>query len=60
VNAGCAKAQAALDDAKCEHDQRAATLNEERDALEKKSQAEDERWALEKKKLESAPRRARD
>jgi hypothetical protein len=55
-----ANAQAALDEAMREHDERAATLNEERDALEKKSQAEDERWALEKKKLESALRRARD
>jgi hypothetical protein len=55
-----ANAQAALDEAKREHDQRATTLNDERDALEKKSQAEDERWALEKKKLESALRRARD
>jgi hypothetical protein len=43
-----------------EHDERAATLNEERDALEKRSQAEDERWALQKKNLESALRRARD
>jgi hypothetical protein len=55
-----AKAQAALDEAMREHDERAATLNEERDALDQKSQAEDERWALEEKKLESALRRARD
>jgi flagellar motility protein MotE (MotC chaperone) len=55
-----ANAQAALDEATREHDERAATLNDRRDALEKKSQAEDERWVLEKKKLESALRRARD
>jgi hypothetical protein len=54
-----ANAQAALDEAMREHDERAATLNDERDALEKKSRAEDERWALEKKKLESALRRVR-
>jgi hypothetical protein len=55
-----ANAQAALDEAMRKHDERAATLNDERDALEKKSRAEDERWALEKKKLEGALRRARD
>jgi hypothetical protein len=55
-----ANAQAALDKAMREHEERAETLNEERDALEKRWQAEDERWALEKKKLESALRRARD
>ena len=43
-----------------EHDDRAATLNGESDALENRSQAEDECWALEKKKLESGLRRARD
>jgi hypothetical protein len=55
-----ANAQAAFDEAMHEHDERAATLKDERDVLEKKLQAEDERWALEKKKLESALRRARD
>jgi hypothetical protein len=55
-----ANAQAALDEAMREHHERAATLNDERDAFEKKSQVEDERWALKKKKLESALRRARD
>ena len=43
-----------------EHDERAAPLKNERDVLDKKLQAEDQRWALEKKKLESALRRARD
>ena len=52
-------AQAAFDEAMHEHDERAATLKNERDVLEKKLQAEDQRWALEKKKLESALRRAR-
>jgi hypothetical protein len=55
-----ANAQATLDEAMREHDERAAILNDERDALDKKSQAENERWTLEKKKLESALRRARD
>jgi hypothetical protein len=49
-----------LDEAMREHDERAATLNDERDAFENRSEAEDERWSLQKKKLDSALRRARD
>ena len=55
-----ANAQAALNEAMREYEERAETLNDERNSLEKRLQAENERWALEKKKLESALRRARD
>ena len=40
-----AKAQAALEESKREHDTRVATIETERAVLEKKSQAEDARWA---------------
>ena len=55
-----AKAQAALEESKREHDTRVATIETERAVLEKKSQAEDARWAKEQEKLESALRRARE
>ena len=55
-----ANAQAALNEAMSEHEERAETLNDERNSLEKRLQAENERWALEKKKLESGLRRAGD
>jgi hypothetical protein len=54
------KAQAAFDEAERKHDERMAAVETERDALEKRSQAEDARWAKEKEKLQSALRRARD
>jgi hypothetical protein len=55
-----ANAQAALNEAMREYEERAETLNDERNSLEKRLQAENERWALEKKKLESGLRRAGD
>jgi hypothetical protein len=53
------KAQAALDKAEQEHAQRAAAIQAEVEALEKRSQAEKARWDKEKERLEAALRRAR-
>ncbi len=39
---------------------RVATIEAEREILEKKSQAEDARWAKEQEKLEGALRRAKE
>ena len=55
-----AKAQAALEKGKREHDKRVATIEAECAVLQKKSQAEDARWAKEKEKLERALHRARE
>jgi colicin import membrane protein len=52
-----AKALAALDKNKREHDRRAATIEAERAAVEKRSQAEETRWEKQKEKLETALRR---
>jgi hypothetical protein len=53
------KAQAALDEAEREHAERAAAIQAEVEALEKRSQAEDARWDKEKERLKAALRRAR-
>ena len=54
------KAQAALGKAEHEHAKRAAAAIEaEVEALEKRSQTEEARWAKEKERLEAALRRAR-
>ena len=53
------KAQAALDKAEQEHAKRAAAIQAEVEALEKRSQAEEARWDKEKERLEAALRRAR-
>ena len=53
------KAQAALETAEREHGKRAAAIQLEVDALEKKSQAEDARWDKERGRLEAALRHAR-
>jgi hypothetical protein len=53
------RAQAALDKAKGEHAERAAAIQAEVEALEKRSQAEEARWAQDKERLEEALRRAR-
>lgn len=53
------KAQAALETAEREHAKRAAAIQLEVDALEKKSQAEDARWDKERGRLEVALRHAR-
>lgn len=53
------KAQAALEKAEQEHAKRAATIQAEVEALEKRSQTEQARWDKEKERLEAALRRAR-
>jgi hypothetical protein len=55
-----ATAQAALDEAQREHDERAETLETERAAIQKRIDAEDTRWSSEKEKLTTALRRARN
>lgn len=53
------KAQGALDKAEGEHAERAAAIQRELEALEKRSQVEDARWHKEKERLETALRRTR-
>src|SRR3954453_15408691 len=53
------RAQAALDKAQQEHAKRAAAIQAEVEALEKRSQAEEARWDKQKERLEAALRRAR-
>jgi hypothetical protein len=53
------KARGALDKAEGEHAERAAAIQRDLEALEKKSQAEEGRWNNEKERLEAALRRAR-
>jgi hypothetical protein len=55
-----AKAEAALEEAKREHDTKVEEIERERAALERRSQAEDARWAKQKAELEVALRQARD
>jgi colicin import membrane protein len=55
-----AKAQAALDKAEREHAKRAAAIQTEIEALEKRSRAEDDRWEKERGRLQAALRRAGD
>ena len=52
------KAQAALDKAKQVHAKRAAAIQAEVEALEKRSKTEEARWDREKERLEAALRRA--
>jgi hypothetical protein len=54
-----AKAQAAFEKAEREHSERAAAIRVEVEALEKRSRAEDARWAKEKERLNVTLRRAR-
>ena len=54
------RAQAALNKAEKEHAKRAAAIQAEVEALEKRSQTEEARWNKEKKRLEAALRRARE
>jgi colicin import membrane protein len=54
-----AKAQAALDKAERAHAKRAADIRAEVEALEKRSRAENDRWAKERERLQAALRRAR-
>jgi hypothetical protein len=53
------KAQAAFDAAESEHAKRAAVIESERETIDKKSQAEDDRWDNERERLQAALRRAR-
>jgi hypothetical protein len=53
------KARAVLDKAEQEHAKRAAAIQAEVEALEKRSQTEEARWDKEKERLEAALRRAR-
>jgi hypothetical protein len=55
-----AKAEAAIEEAERDHEQRAGAIDTERAALEQREQAEDERWKRQKAKLQEALRRARD
>jgi colicin import membrane protein len=55
-----AKAEAALANARREHEKKANTIEAERAALEKRWQAEEARWEKQKQKLMSAFRRAQD
>ncbi|MDA9519769.1 TolA protein [Bradyrhizobium sp. CCBAU 11434] len=55
-----AKAQAAFDEAQRSHDLRAADIEAERAAVEKRRQDEEARWQKEKAKLTDALRRARN
>jgi hypothetical protein len=54
-----AKAQAAFEAAKLDHDQKARSIEDQRAAIEERSQAEDARWEKLKAKLEMALRQAR-
>ncbi|MEH2549964.1 type IV secretory pathway VirB10-like protein [Bradyrhizobium sp. AZCC 2262] len=56
---GVDKAQAAFNKAEQEHAKRAAAIQAEVEALEKRSQTEEARWDKEKERLEAALRRAR-
>jgi hypothetical protein len=53
------KAQAALDAAREEHDERVSAIEAEREALDRKARLERLRWEQEKEKLEAAVKRAR-
>jgi colicin import membrane protein len=55
-----AKAEAALEEAKRDHETKVEEIESERAALDRRSQAEDARWEKQKEKLETALRRARD
>jgi hypothetical protein len=55
-----AKAQGALDKAEREHAKRAAAIQADAEALEKRSRAEDARWEKDRERLQAALRRARD
>jgi hypothetical protein len=55
-----AKAEAALDKAKREHETKVGVIEKERAELEKREQAEKNRWEKLKERLETAVRRAGD
>jgi colicin import membrane protein len=49
-----------LDQAEAQHAKRAAVIQAQAEAIEKRSQAEDASWVDEKERLQTALRRARD
>jgi hypothetical protein len=53
------KAQAALDRARREHEERASAIEAERAEIDKRAEAEDARWARQNETLEATLRRAR-
>jgi hypothetical protein len=55
-----ARAEAALDKAKSEHETKVGVIEKERAELEKRAQAEEDRWEKLKGRLETAVRRAGD
>ncbi|MGY3609013.1 MULTISPECIES: cell envelope biogenesis protein TolA [unclassified Bradyrhizobium] len=55
-----AKARAALDKAEREHAKKAADIQAEVEAIEKRARAEDDRWEKERERLQAALRRAED
>lgn len=54
-----AKAEAAIEQARQDHDERISRINAERAALEQRSHSEDQRWEKLKERLHTALRRAR-
>jgi colicin import membrane protein len=55
-----AKAEAALDKAEREHTKRAADIQAELEAIEKRARGEEDRWEKERERLQAALRRARE
>ncbi|MBW5438432.1 cell envelope biogenesis protein TolA [Bradyrhizobium canariense] len=55
-----ASAQAALDEARREHEERAEAIDAERAALDQRAEAEQSRWDKQRMKLQEAVRRARE
>jgi colicin import membrane protein len=55
-----AKAETALAEAQRDHEAKVAEIKRDRAALDRRSQAEDARWAKQKEELKAALRRARD
>lgn len=53
-----ARAEAALEKAKREHEKKVSGIETERAAIDKRSEAEESRWTKQKEKLEGALRRA--
>jgi hypothetical protein len=53
-------AHSAFDAAKREHIERASAIEAEREAVDKKSRADDARWDKERVRLQAALRRVRD
>ena len=52
------KAELALQDAKCEHEEKAAAIEEDLEAVQTRARVEEERWEKLKERLETALRKA--